>query len=570
MSEDAQAREMNRLAREHGGSGMGGPPLEVASEAAPKPELPWVELPREGRQLSAFARELGDVCSKNGVYRRDKIPVTINRETGLIDVIRAEEFVGYIEGLCFPFINKIKKTEDDDTGEISQTRVKTLKSINKNTAALTLSHPDFVYRQRRLERVNPVRMPIKRADGRIELLREGYDVESGILTLASGVEVREDVTVAEAAQGIFHLFHEFPFADWDAKRSERRMGQSRSLSVQVAQMLAFYGALILPLNALRLGGLFNANSHGAGKSLLLKMIVTPVMGKTRLRGMPKNDEEFRKMLETAALGAAPYIALDNVSGNLRNDDLDVFITSEDFGGRLMHTQKEFEVARQSIVLVTGHNLTLSGDLARRLLECKLSVDEADIRDRSVTRPIDDNWLKRPMVRSDVLSMLWAIIRGWDEAGRQRGKTSMGGFEEWCAVFGGMTEFAGFGDPCEKPPADESADSELEDMVALVTKLAAEIDGGNGEKLAEFTFSEVLETCVQESCFTWMIEGKWREPKEGPKFYEPTARTESSMGKMLSMKYGGRLFTLKDGRRVRFGKKGKNRHKRYQVQLELPS
>lgn len=572
MSDEAdQLQQMNRLAREHGGSDIGGPPAEPPGDGKDKkPELPWIELPRDGRLITSFAREVADVCSKNGVYRRDKIPVTINKESGLIDPIKPEEFVGYIEDLCCPYVNKVKRSEDEE-GEETVTKTKSVKSINKNTAALTLRHPQFIYRQRSLNRVNPVRMPIMRADGRIELLQEGYDVESGILTLKSGVEIREEVTMEQGSHMLFSLFEEFAFADWDAKRSEKRMGQSRSLSVQIAQMLGFYGALLLPLNALRLGGLFNANSHGAGKSLLLKTIVTPVMGKTRLRGMPKNDEEFRKMLESAALGAAPYIALDNVSGNLRNDDLDVFITSEDFGGRVMHTQMEFEVPRQSIVLITGHNLTLSGDLARRLLESKLNIEEADIRDRKVTRPINDHWLKRTSVRSDILSALWAIVRAWDAgvngAARPKGKTRWGGFEDWSAVFGGMTDFAGFGDPCERPPADESADSELEDMVVLVTKIADGIPVKHGHKMVEMKFSEILEICVENSCFTWMIEGKWRDPKDGPKYYEPTGRTESSMGKMLSGKYGGRLFTLRDGRKVRFGNRGKNRHKRYQVTLE---
>ena len=563
-----QVDALNRLAREHGGSTVdGGGPPEVIEEGGEKPshEVPWIELPREGRVITNFARELGDVCAKNGVYRRDKIAVTINKESGLIDVMQPEEFIGYAEGLCVPFIYKVKKVDEDEF-----TKLKVAKSMSKQVATTTLRHPDFVYRQRKLERVNPVRMPIMRGDGRIELLQEGYDRESGILTLTSGVKISEDMALDEAVQGLFSIYREFPFSDWDVKRSDKKEGRSRSLSVQIASMLAFYGALLLPLNALRLGALFNANSHGAGKTLLMKMIITTVMGKCRLRALPKNEEEFRKLLDAAALGAAPYIAIDNVSGNLKNDDLDAFITSEDWGGRVMHSQREYEVPRQSIVFITGHNLTLSGDLARRLLESKLSIEEADIRDRVVKREYDDNWLKRPAVRSELLSALWCIIRHWDKAGRpHEGATTMGGFKEWCKIFGGMTVFSGFGDPCERPAADESPDSELEDMRALITALVGELE--KGKTTAEFRFSEVLEFAVTESCFSWMIDGRWKDPKDGPKFYEATSKTESMLGRLFSMKYGGRIFTLKDGRKVRFGQHGKNRQKKYTVTIvEGPS
>jgi hypothetical protein len=104
------------------------------------------------------------------------------------------------------------------------------------------------------------------------------------------------------------------------------------------------------------------------------------------------------------------------------------------------------------------------------------------------------------------------------------------------------------------------------MRTLVAELARSIDTEKGEKMAEFTFDELIETCVENSCFSWMIKGKWKTPKDEPKYFDSDPDTNARMGKLWASKYGGRMFTLKDGVRVQFGKRGKNRHRRYQVTL----
>jgi hypothetical protein len=554
---DDQVEAMNRLAREQAGSGVDDPP--EPPERAPKAQGPqeavFIELPRVGRPDSSFALEAANVCKLNGVYRRDTVPVVVNRESGTIDVLRAETFQTYLEGLAVTYKAKWKK---DDEGELTEIRMPTTMAVA--VAKTTLASHQFIYRQRSLERVNLVRQPVMRENGKVELLEAGYDEESGILTRSSNVTVRDDMTLPESVALLVDLHKEFDFGSWNKTRTK-----SRDLSAHIAAMLSFYGASLLPPLAQRLGALYNANSHRSGKTLLFKLVVAPVLGKVRVRSLPKNDEEFRKMLDSAALNASPYVILDDVGGNLRNNDLNAFMTSAYWSGRVMHSQKEFEVVNRSMVFITGHSLSVESDLAGRLLQVKLHLEEADVRDRKIRKVIDDAYLSRPAVRGDILTALWTIIREWDKAGRPRGKTRMGGFESWCEIFGGMVDFAGFGDPCERPPDDGDADSEYEDMMALVKGLADQIEEGENSK--EFTFSDALELAVELDAFNWIIDGRWRTPSDEPKYYEPTAKTKAIMGKLFADKYGGRTFKLEDGRRIRFGKKGKNRGRKYEVTLQ---
>lgn len=553
-----QIAAMNRLAREQAGGQVDGPtpPPPPETKGAQVPDLaPFIELPRVGRPDSVFAKEAGAVCRINGVYRRDTVPVLVNRESGSIDVLRAETFQTELERVAVTYKAKWKKGDDGEMIEIRQPTTMALA-----VAKTTLASHQFVYQQRSLERVNLVQQPVMRGDGSVELLPIGYDEETGILTRASDVKVRDDMTLEVAAALLVDLHKEFDFAGWNKERT-----RSRDLSAHIAAMLSFYGASLLPPLASRLGMLYNANSHRSGKTLLFKLCVAPVLGRVRVRSLPKNDEEFRKMLDSAALNASPYIILDDVGGNLRNNDLNAFMTSAYWSGRVMHTQKEFEVVNRSMVFVTGHSLSVESDLAGRLLQSKLHLEEADVRERRIRRVIDDEYLARPAVRGDILTALWTIIREWDAAGRQKGKTRMGGFEKWCEIFGGMVDFAGFGDPCERPPDDGDADTEYEDMMALVKELSDLIE--EGERSKEFTFSEVIEMAVESNCFAWIIEGRWIERRDEPRTYEAKPKTMAIMGKLFADKYGGRTFKLDDGRRVRFGKKGKNRSRKYEVVLE---
>jgi hypothetical protein len=250
---------------------------------------------------------------------------------------------------------------------------------------------------------------------------------------------------------------------------------------------------------------------------------------------------------------------------LKSQELNAFMTSATWGGRMLGSLQEFSVPKQAVVLITGNNLALSTDIANRTLRCNLYTEEFDSQARQIIKTIDEEYLCRTEVRSDILSALWALIKAWDAAGRPKGGRILRGFERWCGVFGGIVSHAGFGDPCEAPPDDDySGDTEVADMRTLVQVLVEDM---GLEKKKDFAFQDIIDACQSHECFTWMMEGNMKKDKDSSdEWLELNQRSKSAMGKMLAARFGGRRFKLADGRVLRFGQRGRNRHRKYTVEV----
>lgn len=554
MSASEQADALNKFARERLGAkadaAAGGPGLAPPGDAAEAPPAPaaeplFVRLPMSGIPVTEFAREIGRVVSGNGVFRRGREAVTVDHVSGELVDMTPERMRTYVEKLAITY--KMKSVGEGEYKKVAET-------MGVEVARGTLAADVFVDQQRVVDRVNHVRMPVKRKDGRFELLPEGYDRESRIYTLPHGPKVDETMDLERAKKIIEDVLCEFPWGDWDEAK------QSRSRAVIIAFMLAMFGLGLQSLHASRLNLVVVSNSPRSGKSLLVRVILTPLFGKARGRAKP-DREEMRKVLDACAQAASPYLFLDNLKGNLDDANLEAFMTSSVWSGRVMGSQREFSAPRTAVVFITGNNLSLSTDLAGRTLMSELYVEESDPQARGVQRVIDDEWLERPEVRSDLLSSLWAVVRHWDAQGRPAGARVVRGYEEWSRMFGGMVACAGWGNALAAPKVEHAGDTEWADMQALVTELVHDMKEAKDK---DFEFAELIDCCRNTECFVWLIDGKEGKDKDGASWFEPSAKCRSTMGKLWSGKYGGRVFVV-DGQRVRFGVRGKNRTRKYHVE-----
>ncbi|PAW76833.1 MAG: hypothetical protein B9S32_13930 [Verrucomicrobia bacterium Tous-C9LFEB] len=496
--------------------------------------------------------------------------MTVNRETGRVEEMDPYRFRSYVEDhmVCF-----VKKWKDEESGKDKYL----VKTMGVDIARSTLASDVFRYQQRRLQRVNQVRLPVMRKDGRIELLPEGYDEESETLTVKSGIDYNEEMTLEEAKAIIDDLLKEFPFGDWKADNEENRaantVGQSRSKAVSVAAMLSVFGAGLQSLTARRLNFIYTANSVGSGKTLLGQVAIVPVIGSSNVQVIPDSKEEFRKVLDTEALNASPVIFFDEVDGFVKYPMLNAFMTAPIWTGRLMNSQKKFTAPKVSTVFLAGNNLDTSPDIARRSLRANLYVEEANVQDREIKKVIDDEYLARPDVRKQILSALWAMVKSWDQKRRPAPPRVQRGYEPWSFIFGGIVYHAGFGDALEQPSQEEAGDPEIADMNALVAALAsANIEKGTNH--GEFEFSEIVDCARSINAFEYIMDGREQKDKEsGEVWFEMTSKARSVFGKLLGGKFGGRVFMVKvkNGEesvltRVRFGVRGKNRQRRYAVTI----
>ncbi|MHC1789530.1 hypothetical protein [Solidesulfovibrio sp.] len=196
--------------------------------------------------------------------------------------------------------------------------------------------------------------------------RDGYDAETGILLVCPdlddwpGVPVNPtQEEVKKALDTLLAPFRGFPLAG------------SLDQGVLLAAILT---AMFRPAYPTAPGFLLTASTAGSGKSLLAKCLshlagcdVPAVMVGT------EDDTEMRKRLVAVGRRGVAAIVLDNLNGHLDSDALCAWTTSEYLSDRVLGVSEEVMVRTGGLLLMTGNNLVLKGDLCRRVLTCHIET-----------------------------------------------------------------------------------------------------------------------------------------------------------------------------------------------------
>jgi hypothetical protein len=486
--------------------------------------LPRIELPGDNRLVSAFALDLGSIISHCGLYRRDNHPVFVDKVNCRLDPLTPESLRTWIEQHCTCF-----RVRSSSGGSIQFSH-----TCSFDDARTVIQSVQFLQALPEIVSINQTRLPVMRTDGSIELLPPGYDPASRVFT-APNIECEECIMLDQARAVIDDALSEFPFQDL------------RSKSVAIAAMLSVFCNNLFPPGLQRPAFIFIANCEGTGKTLLAKLILSPVHGISEVKSCPDNSAELRKELFASAIVRRAYIFLDNLKGHLNSGHLEAFLTASKFNGRLFFTNSEASPDLACHVFITGNALTVSSDMRRRSLFVELFCEYERPEDRPIKHYLDDTGLLA--LRSQLLSACWAFLRHWDAHGRPRPLQSHNSFRAWADTIAGMVEAAGYPSPLAEPHLANAGDRELDDMRALVDEMHA--DSPN----TAMTFDELTSIAHDRGLFDWII----CEPGHHD-------RSEKSVNASL-----GRLFVKYDRRvfsgRVRFTVSGKGRYRRYIVKRE---
>ena len=319
-------------------------------------ELPYIEL---RPVLSQMAREIGGVLALNGVFTRQRSAITVDPDGRLVEM-GARRFRTYCEDHLVTF----RWTPGKKRGEFEQTA----QTMPLEVASTILESDQFIARQREISRVATVRQPVLRKNGAIELLPYGYDPESKSYTIDTGVEFDHNLPLDEARVILRSLFTEFPYGD------RKKCGTSRNESICLAGMLSMFSAPLMKTTARRMNFMFSSNSVGSGKTLLAQLIIITTLGMCDIQPVPETEENWRKILDTECLAGSPYILFDDCNGFFKSQILNAYLTASTWTGRRMNSQSKFAVPKLSTVFLTGNNLEVSPDVARRFLHCKMMTD----------------------------------------------------------------------------------------------------------------------------------------------------------------------------------------------------
>jgi hypothetical protein len=307
-------------------------------------------------------------------------------------------------------------------------------------------------RIRALERV--VNFPALRADGSL-LDVPGYDPVSklyyhplGPVPSIPSHPTQEDAE--RAAAWLCDMLCDFPF-DSEPSRTN-------------------YLALLMTFVVRELVGcvplaLLDAPRMGSGKSLLASITGIVATGKASSFGLQLGDNvELRKNL-TARLREGPsIICFDNIDEVIKSPVLAALLTLRYWEDRLLGRSRLLTLPMRAVVLATGNNIKLGGDIPRRCYHVRI--------DANAVRPWEGRTFKYRLPeyalenRGAKIANLLVMARAWLCAGRPQGHNPvLGSFEEWCNVTGGILEYAGLqgflGNLSEmrRATADEEDDTE---------------------------------------------------------------------------------------------------------------
>lgn len=144
-----------------------------------EPKWPEVELPRVGRVLADFARDLGMILCTNGVYLQDGEPVVLEPKTDRMSPLTPACFRTYAEK-TLRTVKQCKVTRSNPDGSSSVEHVFRPDSMNKMQAEAVLTSHQFRELQRPLRRISRIPVPIIK-EGKLTLQGPGYDPETKIL-----------------------------------------------------------------------------------------------------------------------------------------------------------------------------------------------------------------------------------------------------------------------------------------------------------------------------------------------------------------------------------------------------
>ncbi len=262
------------------------------------------------------------------------------------------------------------------------------------------------------------------------LTHNGYDSASGILMMLDSDFCIDLKIPTDSALDIIllNLLGDFPFEDSSS--------ETHAFCLLLELVMREFIAGPTPLY------LATAPIRGSGKSLLISVLLVVATGKMpAMMPFPVSDAELEKRISALLLEGSKTIVFDN-SRDIKSLALSAAITSQKWSGRMLGQTKMLELDSRITWLASGNNPNISSELARRSVEIRL--------DPKMERPEDRTEFKHPDLinwaldnRNMILSAVFSIIKAWLEAGMPKGKNkSLGSFESWAQIMGGICEFVG--------------------------------------------------------------------------------------------------------------------------------
>lgn len=294
-------------------------------------------------------------------------------------------------------------------------------------------------------------------DGRL-LDQPGYDKETGLFLAFDPIPGYEPAPkepskadATTAADLLLALIESFPCVD-DADRAAVLAGIVTALvrrSLPSAPMLAI-----------------TAPTPGTGKTMLAETPSVIATGRrASVLSLGHDDAEAEKRLGGVLLAGDACILLDNIERPLGGDLLCQVTTQPSVRLRPLGTSGVVSVPTHALLLATGNNLSIVGDLKRRVMLVRLDAQVERPEQRSFARNhLEDVYARRGELIRAALTIPMAYLKAG--APPIAGLSPAGSFEQWDRMVRRPLVWLGLPDPLLASETLREDDPDLASMRSL--------------------------------------------------------------------------------------------------------
>jgi hypothetical protein len=211
-----------------------------------------------------------------------------------------------------------------------------------------------------------------------------------------------------------------------------------------ANCLAFY--LLPAVRQMIVGNtpmhVFGASKQRTGKGRLIDLWGLIWLGRTpSLTSEPHSDKEWGEKIGSALISGAGYFFVDNIKYAVKSATLAVALTTSRFSYRILGESKMVDLPVRWCWAATANNIKADSDIVRRFVRTRLDANCERPELRSGWRIPDLlGWARER--RTELVAACLTIVRGWIDAGRRPGDYTLGSYEEWARVMGGILDYIG--------------------------------------------------------------------------------------------------------------------------------
>lgn len=289
---------------------------------------------------------------------------------------------------------------------------------------------------------------------------EGYSRDGAVFLDLRGMcfrDIPKAPTLEDVAEARWSLEYdflgEFPFAE------ESSLAHAVAMGIQPIVRLLIDGPTPIYM--------VSAPGPGSGKSLLAENLAFAVTGRMpEIITEASDDDEWRKRITSTLIKCPTVVIVDNV-GRLESGSLAAVLTSRTWSDRLLGRTENVSLPNLSTWVATGNNPRLSGEIARRTVWIALDPKKENpwMRTGFAHDPLA-SWVRKNRV--ELVTAFLILVQHWISVGMPRSKKSIGSFEAWAGVIGGILEAAGIpGFLGNAALLYKRADTESEEWIAFV-------------------------------------------------------------------------------------------------------